>query len=113
VELGAPAAFARIVWHWDDFLPLSPRCARSLSIVGAGTEPIASAGRSAKVTAASSTEPTEDLSLQRECLTNQRPRVDPSRCSLPFSPVQLRVQLSLRVNSHCHIETSSRREDSR
>ena len=76
VELGAPAAFARIVWHWDDFLLSVPRCARFLSIIGAGTEAAHCVGRALGEgnRGVVNRQPTEDLSLQRECLTDQRPR---------------------------------------
>jgi hypothetical protein len=86
VELGAPAAFARIVWHWDDFLLSVPRCARFLSIIGAGVEVAHRVGMALGEgnRCVVNRQPTEDVSLQRECLTNQRPRADPSRCSLRF-----------------------------
>jgi hypothetical protein len=75
VELGAPAALVRIVWQWDDFLLLVPRCARFLSIIGAGTEAADRVGRAHGEgnRGVVNRQPTEDVSLQRERLTNQPP----------------------------------------
>jgi hypothetical protein len=66
VELGAPAAFAGIVWHLGRFPPLSPQASRFLSIYRAGTE---AAHRVGSVLGEGNcgvvnSQPTEDASLQ-------------------------------------------------
>jgi hypothetical protein len=94
VELGAPAAFARIVWHWDDFRLSVPRCVLgSCPSNGAGTDAAHRVGRvlGEGNRGVVNRQPTEDLSLQRERPTNQRPRGPEAlhlrfrRCSYGYS----------------------------
>ena len=111
MELGAPAAFARIVWHWDDFLLTVLKCARSCrSLAPALKLPIASAGRSAKVTAASSTD-----NRPRMCYCNASASSISGRartriaavCVFAGAATGTALDAAQRdANSHCHIEIS-------